>query len=460
MISVGEPDAAATTPVPVRRNRLAWVLVAVAVVAAAIAVVVLWPGGDPGGPAVGAASSPAPVVDLTPATLPRPAPDAPPSEHQAWVAQEARAAMKLQTEGLLAGDFDRFAGNAQPGNRALRAELQRRFRTLRALRVTRFDQRIDGQPFPLAPQGKPKSWRVVQIADLCFVEPTCETDEAVFDTEWTETPAGPLLAAVRVHDRTSPCYQCRSTPEHFNRPWETTELVAQIGKRTLVAVPPRYRNRLAELSRRAEAAAAVADRYKVGDGTVDRYRVFVADDRSWRLWYAGYPGSWVAGCAVPTGRDRIEVAVLASELTAGYTDELLRHELAHVSTLRNNTYYGQRDVWWLVEGMAEYVQQQDTAADAYGKKDELRRLLRQRSMRSVMVSPPRDDASLADAEGRYAVGYYALGYLFQRYGKQATLDFFRRAVQFGTGLDSASRAAFGKPWAAVDRECAAHVRKV
>jgi hypothetical protein len=88
---------------------------------------------------------------------------------------------------------------------------------------------------------------------------------------------------------------------------------------------------------------------------VDRYRVFVADPKSWKLWYDGSPGDWVAGQAVPTGHARIETEVLATELTPTYADKLLRHELAHVSTLRNDNYYGRDDVWWLVEGMADHV---------------------------------------------------------------------------------------------------------
>jgi hypothetical protein len=58
------------------------------------------------------------------------------------------------------------------------------------------------------------------------------------------------------------------------------------------------------------------------------------------------------------------------------------------------------------------------------------------------------------------VGYYALNQLITRYGKAAALKFFQQAVQFGIGLDGASIGAFGKPWAEVDRECAAALRRL
>jgi hypothetical protein len=202
-------------------SRLLWTLGIVVVLASGAATVVLWPSENTPVPA---AAAPSAVV--VPASLPRPAAGAPTSAHQEWVTQEAAAALREQTAGLLAGDFDRFATRAQPGNKALRAELQRRFRTLRALRVTRFDQRVDGQPFAI--DGKPGSWRVVQLVDLCLVEKDCPVDEAVLDSEWRETATGVELVALKVHDRDAYCFDCSTQPTLFTRPWETTELVAQV----------------------------------------------------------------------------------------------------------------------------------------------------------------------------------------------------------------------------------------
>ncbi len=403
-------------------------------------------------------SSVAPALEATTAALPRPGAGAPLSAMQAWVGQEVQAALRVQTRGLLAGDFREFAAAAQPGNKEVLAELQRRFRTLRSLQVTRFDQRIDAQPHALAKKG---TWRAVHIVNHCFVETDCGIDEAVFDSLWAETPEGLRLTGFRQHDRNSPCWSCTSYgTRSLSRPWETTELAVRVGARTLVAVPVRYRDRLAELSRRAEKAAAVADRYRIGEPAVDRYRIFVADNASWRRWYAGRPGKWVAGRAIPTGAARIEVEVLESELTPDFTDELLTHELAHVATLRNDTYYGRSDVWFLVEGMADYVGQRRPGIDGYRKRYALGHLLRQRPLRSAGIAPPADDASLLDADGRYAVGFYAVSFLFERYGKQKTLQFFQGAVQYGIGLDGASQSAFGKPWATVDKACAAYIRSL
>ncbi len=307
--------------------------------------------------------------------------------------------------------------------------------------------------------AKDGRWRVVQVVDHCLVEADCALEEAIFDSLWKETADGLRFAGFRPHDRDEPCSSCAPATRELVRPWETTELAAQVGARTVVAVPLRYRNRLAEVSRQAEIAAAVADRYAVGDGRVPRYRVFVADPAAWKLWYNGFPGRWVAGRAIPTGSAQIDVQIPVAQLTRGLGD-LLRHELAHVSTLRTNAYYGKKDVWWLVEGMAEYVQQNGAPPSAHPARRALLAFLSRRTLRSVVVTPPDRDGSATEANARYAVGYYALNHLIAKYGKPAALTFFQQAVQFGIGLDGASIGAFGKPWAEVDRDCAAAIRRL
>ena len=333
-----------------------------------------------------------------------------------------------------------------------------RFRSLRALRVTRFDQRVDSSPF--APAKRGGDWRVAVVADHCLVERDCASDVAIFDTLWRVTSTGLRLSGLRTHDPASACRTCGLQTSIPARPWESTELAARVGRRTVVAVPIAHRARLADLSRRAEAAAVTADRYTVGAGRVDRYRVFLADAASWKRWYSDPPGGWVAGRAVPTGPQRMEVAVLARHMTPDYADELLRHELAHVSTLRTDSHYGRNDVWWLVEGMADYVQQDGGSADDSAERYDLRRFLRSHRLRSVQVTPPAADASPSDAAGRYAVGYFALRHLITRYGRPAALKFFEQAVQQGVGLDTAARSALGVPWAKVDRQCVAAVNGV
>jgi hypothetical protein len=441
-----EPDPPARRP----RRWVAW-LAALVVAVGAGAGAAVWQNAATTAGATTAPSAAASAPEVP--ALPRPAAGAPMSARQAWVTQEVEATLAEQTAGLLAGDQARFAANALP---AAAAELGRRFRTLRALRVTRFEQRLDGQPW-LQKDGR---WRIVHVVDHCLVEADCALDEAVFDSLWKETAEGLRFAAFRPHDSADACSTCAVATRMLVRPWATTELAVQVGARTLVAVPLRYRNRLAELSRQAETAAATADRYAVGEGRVPRYRVFVADPASWKLWYTGFPGRWVAGRAIPTGRQQIEVAVQAAEVTGRTADDLLRHELAHVSTLRTNAYYGKKDVWWLVEGMAEYVQQDGAAPSSYPGRQALLAFLSRRTLRSVMVTPPDRDGSATEANARYAVGYYALDHLIATYGKAAALTFFQQAVQFGIGLEGASIGAFGKPWAEVDRECAAALRRL
>ncbi len=153
------------------------------------------------------------------------------------------------------------------------------------------------------------------------------------------------------------------------------------------------------------------------------------------------------------------MSVHITSLTASFTAELLIHELGHVATLRTNGHIDRDYLWWLIEGMAEHVQQNGTPPSRDEGRGDLRRQLSSRTLRSVQVEPPARNGSAAVARARYAIGYYALTHLLGRYGKPATLKFFEQAVQQGVGLDTASRSAFGKPWATVDRETAAAVQR-
>lgn len=446
-------DADAPPP-PIRRSRRLWWIgsAAATVVALVVTAVAVWPSHPARSARATAASGPPPAAD--PALLPRPSASAPESDWQDWVGQEATAALRRQQTALLAGDFTAYQADALP---AASAQLGRWFRSLRALRVTEFDQHLDGSPHqPSKPGG---DWRAVTVAEHCFVDTDCPVDVAVFDTMWRVTPAGLRLTGFRVHGD-EPCVKCPDGTELVTRPWETTELTAVAGPRTLVAVPLAYRSRLADISRRAEAAATVADRYTIGDGRVDRYRVFVADPESWKSWFYGSPGRWAAGSAVPTGKTRIDTEVLAGQLTPGYADQLLRRMLAQVSTLRSNVYYGDDDVWWLSEGIADMA---GNEGDALGPARELlavHRFTDSHRLTTVVLPPPASTASAADVTARYAVGYFAVKYLMQKYGRAAALAFFQQAVQDGVGLDTASRSALHKPWSQVDRECVAAVRRI
>ncbi|MDY7090677.1 MAG: hypothetical protein SYR96_37010 [Actinomycetota bacterium] len=436
------------------RKRTWWIAIAVALIVLAGMVVLVWRSG-PAPSAAQTAASAAPVAVAEPVALPRPAASAPTSQWQAWVTQEATAILKSQTAALLSGNFEAYLAGSVPG---ATAELGRQFRSLRALHVTRFEQTIDGNPW--APRTASGDWRIETVADYCLVDSDCATDFAESDTLWRVTPQGLRFTGSRVHNPARACYRCMEGGQTLTRPWQTTELAAQAGKRTLVAVPIAYRDRLADLSRRVEAAAAIADRYTVGAGRVDRYRVYLADRASWKRWYVGAPADWVAGLAIPTGRDRIETAVAADSMTPDFADELLRHELAHVSTLRNNSFYGRGEVWWLVEGMAEHVALAGAPGGATQERRDLRKFLRSHKLSSVAVRAPGRTARQTDAAGRYAVGYFALQHLITKYGRNTVLTFFEQAVQQGIGLDAASRSALGRPWKQVDRECAAAVRQL
>jgi hypothetical protein len=397
---LGTPAGAATTASSAGPRRR-WVFGAIALVAGAavVAAITLWPSVAAKPAPAASASAPGPA-DLLPAALPQPSSGASVIQRGFWVAQEAARLESIESEALVAGDFTRYASVADPADTTAMRDLHRRFDNLRALKVTRFDSRMEG--LPKLVDAARKRWRVVNVSNLCLVESDCDPDVTMLDSLWTETPKGLRFAAFANHDYKSQCSRCNTPVAPFVRPWEVTDLAVRIGKRTVVAIPVQDRAKLPALAAKAESAAAHADKYTIGNGPVDRYHVFIADDQAWKRWYDGLPGRWVAGQALPTGRSEVEVEAKLSELTPGYADTLLRHELAHVATLRSDRYYGRDDVWWLVEGMAEYA----ATEGPYPDHADLRTYLRGHTLRSVVVTPPPASASVTDASSRYAVGYY------------------------------------------------------
>lgn len=138
------------------------------------------------------------------------------------------------------------------------------------------------------------------------------------------------------------------------QPWEVSNLQVVVGARTIVATTARLKGRLAQLSREAEKAALVADQFVTAGRKPDIYRVYLADKNEWNLWYGSRPSKWVAGYAEPIGEYRIDVVVSHAKVGASLLDDVLRHELTHVSTLHGEHHW--KGNWCLIEGIAELAE--------------------------------------------------------------------------------------------------------
>lgn len=433
---------------PAPRKRRGGIIAAAAVVVTilAAATIASYPaliGADAGAEA-------APAVTTPPASPPA---NAMSYERVPWIRSQIDASLQAQATALLAGDEAGFLAPVAAGGTELTRDLSRRFGTLRAMQVTGWVEKLVGSPTPVTGEGGREEWLVRVDLQHCFVVPACATDGLRAETRWIETPQDGLRMVA---------FDASAAEENGPRPWEVTDLTVAVGARTVVGVSPKYAKRLPELHKQAEAAALLADRYIRGDaGPVDRYRIFMADGKEWQRWYGGEDLEWAAGYAVPTGKARLEVVLNLSEMPEDYVDDTLRHELAHVATLRAADYSDDADFWWMIEGIADYVDESGVPVADYEEADLVARYVDEVDMTAGIVVPPPDaDTEEWQVAARYGVGYYAVRRIAERFGEPAMLAFFDAVVRNGTPLKDAAPATLGKDWDDVNRDCLDWTKRV
>jgi hypothetical protein len=389
------------------------------------------------------------AANPTPTPVPSPQANAPVRVRMAWVTDQIRGALERQADALVKGDEKAFMAVVDPRAAKARGTLKRRYASLRALKVSRFTQEVGG--FPVEGSGaKQRTWKVDTDIEYCLVVRDCRTDGLRVQTTWTETAAGLRLSAVGES----------AGLDNGPRPWEVSALRTAVGKRVIIASTSRYASRLPGLLRQAEKAAVVADRFVIGGPKPDRYRVFVAGPSDWKRWYGGELPSWSVGFATGVSEHRMEVVLNLGEIQGSYLDEVLRHELGHVATLSADDDAQESD-FWLVEGIAEYIQESGRRVGAYDGRPAVRRYV-DAGRWDGDVDVPAPTASTADWQvaARYGIGYYAVRRMAERFGRAKMISFFEAVVlERGGSLDTAARGAFGVSWANVNSDCAKYVRR-
>ena len=441
------PWAVPPAPPKRRRVRLATVL------AAAVVATVIGAGAVASYPRLVGLDEDAEAAPAVTGPPPSPAVSALSYERVPWIRHQIDAALQAQAAALLAGDEDGFLAPVADGGTELTRDLRRRFEALRAMQVTGWTEQMVGSPTPVTGKGGRDEWRVVVDLRHCFVVPGCAVDGLRAETRWVETPAQGLRMVA---------FDPSGTDENGPRPWEVTNLTVAVGARTVVGVTPKYAKRLPDLLRQAEAAAVLADRYVRGTaGPVDRYRVFMADGKEWQRWYGGEDLEWAAGFAIRTGEARLDVVLNLSGMADEYVDDTLRHELAHVATLRAADYTDDDDFWWMIEGIADYVDESGVPIADYEEAELVARYADEVDMKNGVVVPPPDaDTEQWQVAARYGVGYYGIRRIAERFGEPAMLAFFDAVVRDGTSLKDAAPATLGEEWDAVNRDCLDYLKKV
>lgn len=436
-----------------KRNRLATVLIVVALVASSVFAGALVNGWRPG-----FADNPTGTIDglaVEPGegTVPSPDADAPASEILAYLREQAQLVLDAQSESLLNGSLDGWLAAYDP---TLHTQMTGRYDSLTSMQVSRFDYQIASGPIEDA-SGAVPLYDISIALSYCFVEPaeTCKAADIVFDTRWRADDDGMRMIEVQ-----------NSEFGEGPHPWEVTDLVAAVGERTVTAVPVSMEARLDEALAVSEAAAENADQWAYWEKP-DRYVIYIASDEEFDTWFGGmWDSEDVLGFALPLNgtvdgeRQPSTYATVMGVDRTGWGEGLtsvIRHELGHAVTLwaAPSERYAD-DTWWMVEGVAEYIDHGDRALEDYDRMWDVRDYVAQGGCAADILPPDEDDDTLAGS-GKYGCGFLGVHYMIETYGVEAFAEFFGLTAREGTPAVDAAQTVYGKDYAAIMEEITAFI---
>ncbi|GLY05791.1 hypothetical protein [Actinoplanes sp. NBRC 101535] len=404
---------------------------AVLVAGAAVAAITFWP----------AAEKPAEAVPTV----------APPRALTPF--EEAKALLEAQAAGLEQGDEKTWLSAVDPEQPKLVARYRTLFRNLQGLGVGHVE--YHASPEPESTKAEP-----VVFAQLgyCFTDGPCPAWRVTFD----EGP--PKLNQTVTFTLRSGRYVITglAEPDGNVLPWESRQLSFATGKRVVVAAAGSQKKHLKTVLKAAEKAAVVTDRYAkmIGGVPAGRYRIYLADDEAWKTWYGGGKAKWVVGYARPLNAIGHDVVLHTRKVLDDDVDVIVQHELAHVVTLGGVGTWDTADDQWLLEGIAEYIGMlPKKAPDTYNRYRLQATAARKGLPKSIAVPTLDADADDLTVDTLYAMGHYAAACMATKYGEAKLMDFTDQVLRQGRKPDEASRSAFGKPFAAVDKTCMSWIRQ-
>jgi hypothetical protein len=433
---------------PVRRSRWSrtgWIAAAAVAVLAAVAAVVLVPqvhrSSDRSPAPAKAAAAEATAAEAVPTIADSPF-------------EAAIAVLNAQAQGLNDGDEQRWLAPVDPGQPKLVSRYRLMFRSLRALDLGSFLYR----PHLLSDPADP-----VLIIDgdvvYCFSQVCSKNSGAgtagppdAREKLTLKTGGGRLLITAMVQ----PAQEDHLAPA----PWMNDDLVIRRGTRVTVAGPPDQSKNLAAVLAIAEKSAQLNDRFAgYVQNPQPRYRIYLADDKAWRTWYGGSGTPGAIGYAIQLNANGTDVVLRMGELAKNRQELAItvKHEMGHVITT-SGLNVRRIDEMWLTEGIAEYIGWSPVPATKSLRMPSVRSWLRSRKLTTIDQPAPPDDASQVRVDGFYGLAHLATYCMAQKYGEKALFDFVRFELQNGIGFDNASKQAFGKPFATVDKACVSWIR--
>ena len=367
--------------------------------------------------------------------------------------EAANQALDRQAAALLRGDEKAWLAGVDPAQAKLRTRYRSMFRSLRSLGVTRFDYRTS------VPAGDRTAATVSVDAQIeyCFADMPCP--EAGAPTVTQALKVKPVSGRYVI----SSLVTKKSDEKQQPAPWQDGDLVFRKGKRVTLIAPPAQRRHLGEVLPLAEAAATVNDRFAALVGNPQRrYRIYLAGPKQWKTWYGGITDKWIIAYAAPLGAAGMDVVLNMAELRGDrrLLTTTVQHELGHVVTIGGVHHRSAGNgAMWLKEGIAEYIGWYPQPATASWRRPAVRGIVNGgKRPKSIAVNALKAEARLVEGDAFYGLGHFAADCLARKYGQRALFTFVRLYLREDRDLDPASREAFGKPFATVDKACVADIR--
>ncbi len=347
-----------------------------------------------------------------------------------------------QRNSLLSGDEAGYLAvlDAQAAQ-ADRERLTLQFRSLRAMKVAAWSDRTE----TLEP-AHGGLWKITLVSSPCFVVDSCARAQAEAVTVWRITGREATLLKW-------------APGEERPHPWQVSELVSLSGKRTVVATVKAREAILASLLAAAEKAALVADRFAREGAPPERYVVYWAPAAEWRIWFDRDPAEWVGGVAVPSSAERYELILNSDDLDPDEVDSLLRHELTHASSLPGRV-TGGKEVWWLMEGLAQLAEMEGTLVSAHEGLGEVARVMKSTANARLDIPEPPVGASHAEVTGHYAAAFLGVRCIAERYGEPALVEYFHAVMHGRRSAAAGADEVLGVQWPDLERECLDYIRQV
>lgn len=372
----------------------------------------------------------------------------------------AHEILAAQARALLAGDRNGWLKPVSAQDPELRQRYRDIFENLRGLGVTRFD--------PLSVGNAPGEVKVsidycLGSGHCCLTSKECRYQNPnSLDTpprvRWAVTFAEQSGAMRITGLRVSTKDEADGAPT----PWEIGPLIIQSDDRVIVAAPPAMADLVPQVLAEAKSAAPVIDGYAQSWGKPLRYLIYLADSAAFTgVWFGGQADADTSVAGYAFGHRNQQQYEVVLEVPFGLPMEnIVRHEMAHVSTLDASPDMGEPHLW-LAEGLAEYIVHHGRPVTANPRMAAVKDYVAggwSGDLTDPRAAKSGDQDEIPD-DVDYSLGHLAVACLAEQRGREAMLTFFKLVVREGGEVAEAGQTAFGEPWEQTNKRCADHIRR-